>query len=370
MLTLDYAVVTDAPTTLASEGDVATSRVQIAKTGKFSDPRYGKFKITLDDFKTWIKNFNAIDRADGRAGIAVDVDHNPEKGVSTEAAGWVVALDTVGNELWATVEWNTLGKELVADKRYLYLSPSYQHNYVDEFGKKYGTKLMGVALTNRPFLTMATVTLSASATFASFEGDVEEATPPVPDSPPAMPELSTTILSKLGLGADADEAAVLAAVDSLSKPAAPDTINLSEIAASQGMVILKADAATQLAADAAAGREAAKTLHQQRFDTAFTKALSEGRTVPALKESMQSLYEANADATISMLEASPVMVSTKAKGSPGDDGAADLTLLEREAEGHPMDDDRVDLHAKAESIMREQGVNSYSEAVLIAAQGA
>src|SRR3954464_6650569 len=104
-----------------------TSRVQIAKTGSFVDPRYGKFKITREHFSKWIGNFQTLDSPEkGRMGLPVDVDHSPEKQGTTEAAGWVKSLDTLGadgktataNELWATVEWNTLGQELIRDKRY------------------------------------------------------------------------------------------------------------------------------------------------------------------------------------------------------------------------------------------------------------
>ena len=37
---------------------------------------------------------------------------------------------------------DSLGVQLIGDKRYLYLSPSYLHDYEDEAGKKYGTTLV------------------------------------------------------------------------------------------------------------------------------------------------------------------------------------------------------------------------------------
>lgn len=148
----------DAPVTLAADAD--TSWIQIAKVGTFKDPRYGVFSITLSDFAKWIKNFSEFSLAEGHLGLPVDVDHSPEKKGDTEAVGWVKELEKRADELWGQVQWNSLGKELIADKRYAYISPSYSDNYQDEQGRKHGAALLGVALTNRPFLQMATVNLS------------------------------------------------------------------------------------------------------------------------------------------------------------------------------------------------------------------
>lgn len=145
--------------------------MQVAKTGSFQDPRYGKFKITVKDFASWLKNFNAFALSDGRLGLPVDVDHSPEKRGDTEAYGWVKALEQRGDEMWARVEWNDQGKGLIEDRRYAYISPSYSPDYKDEEGNSHGTALMGIALTNRPFLQMATVNLSQFTFAAAQSGD-------------------------------------------------------------------------------------------------------------------------------------------------------------------------------------------------------
>lgn len=167
----DIAFLIDTPDQLTLDAGDATqvrSRVQVAKTGSFEDPRYGKFSITPADLRKWMANFQTLSVSGGRMGLPIDVDHSPEKKGTTEAAGWVKSLDTMGpdgktptpGELWADVEWNVLGQELIREHRYAYLSPSYQHNYRDENGRAHGTALVGVGLTNRPFLQMATVSLS------------------------------------------------------------------------------------------------------------------------------------------------------------------------------------------------------------------
>jgi phage I-like protein len=99
----------------------------------------------------------------------------PEKKGETEAVGWLVELEkrANGTQLWAKAEWNDLGKTLVSDRRYAYISPTYTGNYEDEHGNKHGTALLGVALTNRPFLTMATVTLSKNSLIATEDSEEE-----------------------------------------------------------------------------------------------------------------------------------------------------------------------------------------------------
>lgn len=156
----DCAFLIDAPRTLSDGGDAAESWVQIAKTGRFKDPRYGTFSITQQDFTRWLKNFQSLSVDKDRLGLPVDRDHSPEKKGDTEAVGWVKALDQRGDEMWGKVEWNTLGKELVSEKRYAYISPSYSKDLQTETGTSVGTALVGIALTNRPFLQMATVNLS------------------------------------------------------------------------------------------------------------------------------------------------------------------------------------------------------------------
>lgn len=367
---MDVIFLVDAPTdTTLSEGDVVTSRVQIAKTGRFVDPRYGKFQITAKDFASWVKNFQELQLSQDRAGLPIDVDHGPEKTGNTEAAGWVVNLDNMGkdgktptaDQLWATVEWNSLGKELVADRRYLYLSPSYQHNYRDEEGKTHGTALVGVGLTNRPFLTMATVSLSAASIVATTEvSQIEDEPSETPDSPAHMPDLKN-ITKHLGLPEDADEGAILAAIQAL--PAEQKT--LDALAKDEGKVVLDAGQVKALVADATAGREAATTLSQMRFDTAWDKAVTEGRKLPAEKDTYSKLYELDADTTLSAIDSAPVVLSTTPKGSGGEGGSGTVSL---DSEGFQVDPERQAIHDRAIALSAERNIE-YSEAVMLAAEG-
>lgn len=362
------AFIIDAPVLLSEGG--TTSRVQIAKTGTFKDERYGKFAITRADFAKWLSNFERVSVADDRAGLPVDVDHSPEKQGTTEAAGWITALDTKGrdgksptpDELWAEVEWNSLGEQLIKDKRYRYLSPSYLHDKKDETGKSLGTMLVGVGMTNRPFLTMATVSLSEAPLLA--EQVTEEPAPePTPDSRTSM-ALSTAALQRLSLAEGATDEQIDAAIAALETP--PEK-TLDQLAGEAGKVVLSADEFTSLKTGAAAGQAASDTLKAMTFSTAWDKALGDPkgpRVSPAQKENFEALYKVDAETTLKMLSELPAIAHGEVKGSGGGTapGAAQLSS------GGPeeVDEENGAIHIRAQAILAEGTTKDYVEAVLLA----
>lgn len=352
-------VLADAPDVLTLSGGKATSEVQIAKTGTFKDPRYGTFAITLKDFSKWVANFQIFNKNDGREGLPVDVDHAPEKKGETEAAGWITALSIRSNQLWAKVEWNTLGQELVRDRRYVYLSPSYVHDYKDEQGKSHGTALVGVGLTNRPFLTMATVNLSAQ----HFAEQVDEEQQPY--SQEHMPDL-TKIAEALKLSADADEAMILAkAVELVTSQTTP--VSLEDQATAQNKFVLDANQFASLQQQASEGSAAAKTLSQMQFDTKFDKCLSDGKVLPVQKDMYTRLYEKDSEGTLALLDSLTPVVNVEPIGAGGGTESASLSRdIKNEAGGHALDADRNKLHERTVALAQERKIE-YGEALLIAA---
>lgn len=362
-----------------SEDGTITRRVQVAKTGRFWDPRYGRFAITRDEFAAWIRNFDALHaRTANRMGMPVDIDHGPEKRGDTRAAGWVTQLDTLGadgktatpDELWATVEWNTLGQELVGGKVYAYLSPSYQAQYRDETGKTFGTAMVGVGLTNRPLLRMATVTLDEldEAGIALERTAADPTGKPGADSPAAMNELLKRLRTALQLSDDASEDKILeAVVASVAKPAAdpPTTKTLSELAKEEGCIVLTADAFADLQSQAAAGAGAAKTLAETQRDTAWDKALDDGKFTPAQKDSMFQLHEQNAELFFTMLDNAPAGVHMTPDGVSGSDAPAgvDPTLAaEAKQAGVALDKESAAIDAKIKTLQAEDRTLSYADA--------
>lgn len=128
------------------------SEVQVLKTGVFTDPRYGKFEITLKMLSEMVDNFKK-----GVRGVkpAIDFKHDSE----AEAAAWMKDVYTKPGakpgvtELWVKPDWTAMGCKSLSDRTYGYLSADFSQNYQDnEEGKFHGAVLLGAALTNRPVI--------------------------------------------------------------------------------------------------------------------------------------------------------------------------------------------------------------------------
>lgn len=398
---------------LNAPGDPAPL-IEVARVGQYKDPRYGDFSITKADFNKWIKNFRELSIGDGRLGLPIDRDHSPEKTGDTEAVGWIKDLVIDGDRLMGRPEWNQLGRELVEQKRYAYISPSYQRNFKDPQGRSHGTALVGVALTNRPFLRMATVNLSQmdpeefdrllAASDSDGDTDVNDGTENDPTdlddlmlsilpravaaghitqgesdriqarvskakaskhlsdddtySHRQMPDF-TAIAKALNLSEDADEATILAA---LPQPPAEGTVTLAQ------------EQVDTLLADAAAGRQAAKDLASMKFENAFTLAAEGGRVVAGQKETFEAIYETNPEHCLKLLSELPQAVNMEPQGSGHDPAVpAELATLSADfqdtaAAPMPIDQDALRLHAAAEAIALERNV-PYERALVLAESG-
>lgn len=129
---------------------VVPTRIQVLRTGTFSDPRYGTFDITPEQLQSMKANFdNKVRGVD----IAVDYSHESDM----EAAGWIeeVSLEEHQGQtqLWATVKWTEKARISLSDKEYRYVSADFMFDYVDnETDKHYGPCLLGAGLTNRPVI--------------------------------------------------------------------------------------------------------------------------------------------------------------------------------------------------------------------------
>lgn len=200
------------------------------------------------------------------------------------------------------------------------------------------------------------------------------------DSRAQMPEL-TNIAKALSLDEDADEAKILEAIG--AKPALDpakvaealgieahdedailkaisdrpegEEIDLEKVASDKGLKLVKADDFDELVSNAAAGKKAADELKQSKFDTAFDKALSDGKVdaKSETRERFQKLYEADADTALAVIEGLPKIVSTEARGSGEGKGDA--------PEG--VDADRFDIDKAAQALMADDKELTYEDAV-------
>lgn len=79
--------------------------------------------------------------------LLVDADHESEVGGRTEAKGWLSGLRFVkGKGLFGTIRWTDIGKKLIENRVFRWLSPSW---YLDKDTRE-PIEMTSVALTNRP----------------------------------------------------------------------------------------------------------------------------------------------------------------------------------------------------------------------------
>lgn len=312
----DVAFVVDAPLELAAADGPPRSRIQVAQLGSYSDPRYGAFTITASEVANWTRLL--ADYFQGR--VPIDLDHATDKGGASEAAAWIVGLTREGNDVYADVEWTPKGESAVREKRYLYISPTFVSDLKDQQGKSRGPALLRAALTNNPFLRqMPAVSLSAAQLAHRIGGP--------PDSRPAMSDLLKTLAKLHGLPEDADEAKVLEAVTTAKSkadepPPSTDTRTLEAMATAEGKRLLTADEVKTLTNSAARGAQAAADLATMRFDTAFTKALHDGRVdaKPETRELHAAIYAGDPGQSLKLLDSLHPVANLTAKGEGGNHG--------------------------------------------------
>lgn len=140
----------------AVEGQPRTSWIQVFKTGKFWDPRYGTFSITSLDLSTMLDNFkDGVPKPPTR--IPIDYNHgtaHPDSSEAGKAAGWIadLSLRSSGEELWALVEWTPDAADMIENKEYLFVSPQFAFDYRHSTEGEIGTTLLAAAITNTPVL--------------------------------------------------------------------------------------------------------------------------------------------------------------------------------------------------------------------------
>lgn len=126
-------------------------------------------------------------------GMPIDENHATDTamahGAAAPARGWITELQARADGLWGKVRWTRAGAELLADRAYRGISPVFNH-----LADKTITRVLRASLTNKPNLMGLTALNTETA--MSF----------------------AAIAKALGLGDDASEEAILAAIGKTKKP--------------------------------------------------------------------------------------------------------------------------------------------------------
>ncbi|KGT95351.1 hypothetical protein NG99_04620 [Erwinia typographi] len=222
--------------------------------------------------------------------------HKEENGQPNPAAGWFKRLefDPVAGLFATDVQWTARAQQLIDAKEYRYVSALFLY---DQQGNV--VKLINAALTNTPALDGMDELLAA----ASFLY--------LPEDTPMDENLRLALCAMLGLGKEADEAAIAvaltAAQETLLKPAACSTFSDLIAKKDQSIAALSQQATTapdpsrfvpvsvfnetreQLAA-------LSQKVHQTEADALIEAALSDGRIIPGADEDwMRSLATKDLD---------------------------------------------------------------------------
>ena len=116
------------------------------RAGKFFDPRYEWFDITLENLQQMETNFKA-----NVVGLMLPV--NFAHAYDSPAVAWHKDLRVEGSRLRALVEWTPTGIAAIKNNEFKYLSAEYDENYQDnETGTNQGCVYLGAALTNNPVI--------------------------------------------------------------------------------------------------------------------------------------------------------------------------------------------------------------------------
>lgn len=193
------AAMTSSP--IGSDGQVL-KRIQLMPFGTFQLRGHGGETVTLD--KAGAPAVIAASRAFWRStDMMVDRDHqsiySAVKGVGGQAAaaGWIKpdSLAVQDDGIWADVEWTASALDQLNAREYRYLSPVFT---VDKTGR--ATRIHNVALTNSP--AIEELAAAAAQQHQGTQMDLKK------------------IAAALGLGEDATEAQICAAIAALNTTAA------------------------------------------------------------------------------------------------------------------------------------------------------
>jgi len=227
ILTCGSAFTVEVPVT----GGAVPEWVQLMPMGT-STPRNGTPPVVILENRAHADQVVAASAAYmGPNDMVIDYDHQTVHAAAVagtaEAAGWVKELEVRDTGIWGRVEWTAEASAKLTSKRWRYISPYFAHRPDGRV-----TRIINAGLTNTPNLDLAAV--------ASAMNDGA-----------SMKTISLLALaSALGLGEDADEAGVLATIETLKAGTTVLTGLASALGAKQGDDLVALASASVAAAKA------------------------------------------------------------------------------------------------------------------------
>jgi phage I-like protein len=216
------------------------SPIKTGPEGQFTPPAdgwihispFGRYPVTLVDgtpseividqasVAAQVSAFDAEAAAAGSAwgGLLVDFDHSSlDEDRSTEAAGWADALAARADGLWARIRWTDSGLSAITGGRFRYSSPVHLPSQCDRIASSLRPRrLHRLALTNDPRMLRGDSRMRPISSRSST-GDRQVAPNPNQTPEGTAMDYKVLLLQLLGLPAEADDAAIQAAIDASAK---------------------------------------------------------------------------------------------------------------------------------------------------------
>lgn len=275
--------------------------IKLLPAGTFSG-RDGRGPYVAGDVSAMAAAVDLTRRYHRSTDIVVDYDHQsifgaiPNVGGRAPAAGWIKELQALPDGIHGRVEWTTAAAAAIRAGEYRYLSPVYRHDRAGKIGV-----ILSAALTNAPNLELPAV----AARTDLFTGDTME-----------------PIALALGLAADASEAAILAALGTLTSAHATlaAAAGLSASASTDDIVtaVQSARAAApdprryvpvdQVVAIQSQLAALQKSLAEDKAAEAVNAAMAAGKIAPALRAWAMDYAKADLAGFTAYATAAPVVV--------------------------------------------------------------
>lgn len=256
------------------------------------------------------------------ADLPVDYEHQSldaeTKAGPVPAAGWIVALESRADGLWAQVRWTARAAELLAAQEYRYLSPVFRFDPAT--GRV--AAVVGAGLTHSPNLMLQAAASTGAAMEELLERLVYILNMPVTSTPDDLVAELMKVIDALK-AAQADAAAMRAELDaaksaaqSAGKTAAPDPAQFVPLSLHKKT----ADALAALQAEVA----------QRAAAEAVEAAMRSGKLAPAMKDWALAYARADAAGFATFAESAPQIAGGAPTPAPSEqpDG---LTADELEA---------------------------------------
>ncbi len=281
--------------------------------GLFRTSKYGELIITRTFAQRMLDHWQS--GALGQRSVFLDTNHDFD-----EANGWAVAMKLREDGLAVKWDFNQLGKERIADKRYRYFSAAIGYATDLETGEELFPVLQAVSLTNTPVMySMPEAHLSDNPGSSEPEADTE--TPPAhsDEGPHSTPKEGNTMISLVDVlgfcqGASAEEKALVLKELGAAEAHQRALALAADVKTLTGERDILAKANTDLAAKLTQlqGEQKAKAKAE-----AIQAALTEGRILPRDKTYWEGKFDENPGFTAEVLAKLPKAVDLGEHGHGG-----------------------------------------------------